>query len=439
MTPPLSRRQFVQTSSAAAAGASLAVPAVARDEAGAAAAGGRPVRVAVMGLGRGLALAKAFSGLPNVTVAAVCDVDASRLNRGVKDVTAMSDAPPKAATDVREVLADPTIDALLVAAPNFWHTPAALMALEAGKHAYVEKPCSHTPAEGERLAAAAKKTGLCVQHGTQRRSAPPILEGMELVRGGGIGDVYLARAWYANGRGPVNLDAPTDPPPSLNYDLWQGPVPRAPYRPGMIPYNWHWFWNYGNGELGNNGVHALDLARWGLDAEFPDSVFCAAGRYAWDDDQQTPDTAQCAWTFPGGKQMTWEGLSCNKLGVMGDGFGVTFHGTEGSVQLTSGGYRSFDRQGKETKRSANVDFGEMDAAHAANFVAAIRADDPGLLHAPADVAHRSTLPCHLGNIAHRVGRRLTCDPATGRILNDDEATALWDRDYADGWEPAVPA
>ncbi|NNJ27246.1 Gfo/Idh/MocA family protein [Alienimonas chondri] len=433
----LSRRKFVQSSSALAAGLSMTGGAARAGRVSA--PGGRAVRVAVMGMSRGLDLAKAFAGLPGVTVATVCDVDAGRLDRAVKTVSALSKTPPNAATDVREVLKDPDLDALLVAAPNFWHTPAALLALEAGKHVYVEKPCCHTPAEGERLVAAARKTGLCVQHGTQRRSEPAIVEGVELVRGGEIGDVFLARAWYANGRGPVNLEPASDPPASLNYDLWQGPAPRAPYRSGLIPYNWHWFWDYGNGELGNNGIHALDLARWGLDAEFPESVVCAAGRYAWDDDQQTPDTYQCAWTFPGGKQMTWEGLSCNKLGVMGDGFGVTFHGKDGSVQLTSGGYRLFDRQGKETKRSENAGFGEMDAAHAENFVAAIRADDPGLLHAPADVAHRSTLPCHLGNIAHRVGRGLTCDPSTGRILNDEEAMGLWDREYADGWEPVVPA
>ena len=433
MSPPLSRRGFVQTSAAVGLGAAGLNAAARADDAP---ADQRPVRVAVMGLGRGLELARAFAGLPGVRVSALCDVDASRLARGVATLAPLSDTPPAAEADVRKVLEDPDLDALVVAAPNFWHTPAALLALAAGKHVYVEKPCSHTPAEGERLAAAAAATGLCVQHGTQRRSHGPIVEGVGLVRGGAIGDVYLARCWYSNGRGPVTLEPPTAPPESLAYDLWQGPVPRRPYRPGLIPYNWHWFWHYGNGELGNNGVHALDLARWGLDADFPDSVTCAAGRYAWDDDQETPDTYACAWTFPGGKQMTWEGLSCNKLGLMGDGFGVTFHGTDGSVRLTSGGHQLFDKQGKPRETAPGGTFGEMTEVHAANFVAAIRADDPGLLNAPADVAHRSTLPCHLGNIAHRVGRRLTLDPATGRILDDPEAQALWDEEYAPGWEPA---
>ena len=393
------------------------------------------MRVAVMGMSRGMDLMRSFAGLPGVSIAAVCDVAADRLAAAVKGAASLTTEPPAAETDVREVLKDPTLDALIVAAPNFWHTPAALLALNAGKHVYVEKPCCHTPAEGERLVAAAAKTGLCVQHGTQRRSEPGVVEGVELVRSGEIGDVYYARAWYANGRGPVHLAAPGEPPASLDYELWQGPAPRRPYRSGLIPYNWHWFWTYGNGELGNNGVHALDLARWGLDAEFPETVSCTAGRYAWEDDQETPDTSVCAWTFPGGKQMSWEGLSCNKLGVLGDGFGVTFHGTKGSVRLTSTGHELFDRNGKRTQATSGGSAGEMTDLHAANFVAAIRANDPALLNAPAEVAHRSTLPCHLGNIAHRVGRPLRCDPATGRILNDPDAAALWDREYAEGWAP----
>ena len=430
---PLTRRRFVRSSSAlAAVGLSAPLAAAATSSA----AEDRPLRVAVMGLNRGKEVAKEFAALDGVTLSHLCDVDASRIAAARKDLGDAA-AGAKAATDVREVLADPDVDVLIVAAPNHWHTPAAVMALRADKHVYVEKPCCHTPAEGELLVEVAGETGLCVQHGTQRRSHPDLSAAIDLVRGGSIGDVHYARAWYARDRGAVRLGESADPPADLDYDLWQGPAPRRPYRPGFIHYDWHWFWHWGDGELGNNGVHALDLARWGLGIQFPERVTCHAGRYFFDDDQQTPDTYNVAWSYPGGKQMFWEGLSCAPpaVGIMHDGFGVTFHGTDGTVHLTSMGYVHHDGKGVEVAKSEGGGWGDLTRTHAANFVAAVRADDPSQLNAPADVAFASTLPCHLGNIAARVGRPLACDPSTGRILGDDAAMTLWTREYAPEFDP----
>ncbi|HEX6986702.1 MAG TPA: Gfo/Idh/MocA family oxidoreductase, partial [Planctomycetaceae bacterium] len=391
--------------------------------------------VAVMGLSRGLALAETFSKQPGVTVAAVCDADSSRMAAGAAAVAKLAGTEPRQEVDVRRLLDDDSIDALVCAAPNHWHGPATIMACAAGKHVYVEKPCCHNPAEGEMMIAAARKHDRCVQVGTQRRSNAAIQEGIRLLRDGAIGEPYYARAWYANQRGPIPAGEATDPPKEVNYDLWQGPAPRKPFRSNYLHYNWHWFWHWGNGELGNNGVHAIDLARWALGVDYPEQVVSSGGRYAYDDEQETPDTHVVGFKFPGGKQLMWEGLSCNRHGINKSGFGVTVHGNGGTLELLSDGYVLYDGRGKEAKKNSGG--GPGDENHIANFVAAVRAGDPSLLNCEIETGHKSTLAPHLGNIAHRVGRVLTCDPANGHIRGDDEAMGLWSREYEKGWEPVV--
>lgn len=434
MTSRLDRRAFLESSlgasTALAAGLFVAGPAKAADD-----AKEQPVRVAVMGLSRGLSLAQTFAKQPGVTIAALCETDAGRLAAGASTISKLTGSEPRTETHVRRLLDDDSINLLVCAAPNHWHGPATIMACAAGKHVYVEKPCCHNPAEGEMMIAAARKHGRCVQVGTQRRSNVAIGEGIKLLRDGAIGEPYYARAWYANQRGPIPAGEVTDPPQGLDYDLWQGPAPRKPFRSNYLHYNWHWFWHWGNGELGNNGVHAIDLARWALDVDYPELVTSAGGRYAYEDEQETPDTHVVNFVFPGGKQLMWEGLSCNRWGLDGEGFGVTVHGNGGTLTIGSDGYVLYDARGKEVKKNSGG--GPGDELHAANLLAAIRANDPKRLNCEIETGHKSTLAPHLGNIAQRVGRVLKCDPKNGHVVGDDEATKLWGREYEKGWEPVV--
>ena len=423
------RRSFLKTTSALAAAstaATVAGPVASPQE--------RVITVGVMGLSRGMALAKSFSSLDNVRVAWLCDTDTLRVKSAKESFAKFASHDVRTTGDFRDILKDPDVDILACAAPNHWHAPASIMACNAGKHVYVEKPCSHNPYEGELLIQAARKNNRCVQMGNQRRSSDAIMEAMKLLHEGAIGRVYYSRSWYANLRGPIGSGEPAKVPDHIDYDLWQGPAPRQPYTTNRLHYHWHWVWHYGNGELGNNGIHSIDLSRWGLQVDYPTRVVSSGGRYRFDDDQQTADTHMVSFEFPDDRQIIWEGLSCNRNGMYGDSFGVSFHGEKGSMRLTSWGYKLYDDRAREIK---SVDGSGADVEHAANLIAAIRANDPSMLHSEIEEGHKSTLLCHLGNIAHRTGAALTCDGSNGHILDNSQAQSLWRRDYEPGWEPSV--
>jgi predicted dehydrogenase len=390
------------------------------------------VIVGVMGLSRGRSLAINFARQQGVEVKWVCDADSRRSAACVESFRKAELKTPQATTDFRQILDDPDVDALVCAAPNHWHGPATILACAAGKHVYVEKPCSHNPHEGELMVQAARKHKRAVQMGTQRRSGPGTQEAIARLREGVIGRVYLARCWYNNLRASIGQGKPAAVPAGLDYELWQGPATREPYISNRIHYNWHWFWHWGNGELGNNGVHTLDLCRWGLAVDYPIHVTSAGGRFRYDDDQQTPDTHSVAFDFEGDRQITWQGLSCNKHG---GGF-VTFYGENGALELQSNGAHTiYDLRDKQVEQVSSPSLG--DTEHIADFLGAIRQDQPLRLNAEIEEGHKSTLLCHLGNIAHRSGRSLRCDSSNGHILGDLEATQLWKREYAPGWEPQV--
>ena len=344
----------------------------------------------------------------------------------------MSHDQVKGVTDFRKILDDPSIDAFVCAAPNHWHATATILACQAGKHVYVEKPCSHTPEEGERMIQAARKHQRAVQVGTQRRSSAGTIRAIEQLRNGLLGRVYLARCWYDNARVSIGTQSATTAPDTLDYELWQGPAPRRPFFENVVHYNWHWRWHWGNGELGNNGVHTLDLCRWGLAADYPIRVTSSGGRYAYDDDQETPDTQTVCFDFVDDRSISWQGLSCNKHG---QGF-VTFYGTNGTLELeANGNFRFFDR-GNQVKLAV-TDSNSGDEEHIDNFIQAIQNDDPHSLNAEIADGHKSALLCHLGNIAHRINRSLDCDGSNGQIKNDDLAASHWTRRYEPGWEPKV--
>ena len=427
-SPYSSRRRFL----AGAGAAALTSP---RLFAQSAPPSGR-LRVGVMGLGRGLAHISAWLQVPNVEIAAICDVDRRRLDEGLRAVAKGGQkAVPQTGLDFRKFLEGDTIDVLSVAACNFWHTPASLLAAQAGKHVYVEKPGSHTAHECTLLAAAAKKYGRHIQQGTQRRSLPAMREAMQRLREGVIGKVTAARCWYDSERGPIGCGKNTPAPEWLDWTMWQGPSAERPYQDNLVHYNWHWLWHYGGGELANNGVHALDLALWGISEAHgriltPRRVTCTGGRYHHQDDQETPDTASLAADF-GPCLVTWEGSSCHKrTGGEKHAF-VSFYGDGGTLALSSEGYTLYDKSGKETGKNTPP---FTDVPHFQNLADAIRDGKP--LHCPAEEGQRGAMVCHLGNIACRTGGSVDFDPEAGKLKNPSkEAAALWTKEYRSGWEP----
>ncbi|HDP34145.1 MAG TPA: Gfo/Idh/MocA family oxidoreductase, partial [Candidatus Hydrogenedentes bacterium] len=416
----LNRREFMRSAVAGGATASFAASRASR-----AASPNERVVVGVVGMSRGLSLARTFAATEGFVVKYVCDVDSVRAAKGAEAVGTMSEKKPESVVDFRRILDDVEVDAMVFALPVHWHAPAAILACKAGKHVYVEKPCCHNPAEGEMLVAAARKYKRCVQMGNQRRSSEVIRAAIEKLHAGAIGHCYFVRSWYAALRGPIGRGNEAPVPENLDYDLWQGPAPRRPYRDNVIPYNWHWLWHWGTGELGNNGTHGLDLCRWGLKVDYPVKVCSAGGRYRYDDDQETPDTHTVTYDFSDGKTITWEGLSCNQPGAGGNNFGATFYGERGSLVLGSASYAFRDEQGKIVEES-DGDVG--DSEHARNFLDAIRNGDFLLLRSEIEEGYKSALLSHLGNIAYRTGTLLQCGEK-GRIISNPAAQALWEREY----------
>jgi len=403
------------------------------------------VVVAVMGLnGRGSVLAKTFAKTANAEVAAVCDVDSTVLAKAAAAVGEAQGKPVTSIADFRRALDDKSIDALVIAAPDHWHAPAALLAMSAGKHVYLEKPCGHNPREGELLVEAQHKHARVVQMGTQQRSAPRSIEVLQAVREGLIGKPYQARAWYANTRGTIGRGKVAPVPGTLDYELWQGPAPHTPYHDNVIHYNWHWFRRWGTGEIANNGTHEIDVCRWALGVDRCTRVTSSGGRHHFDDDWEFPDTQEAVFEFPGGERIIWQGQSCNGLNTYGRSRGTSILGTTGSVVMDRDGYVVYDLKNEVVKQNLATQAGDglnisadddMTNAHIANFVDAIRTG--AALHQPIEEGAKSVLLCHLGNIAQWTGRALKIDPATGRIVGDEQAMAHWHREYAPGWTPTV--
>jgi predicted dehydrogenase len=408
------------------------------------------VVVAVMGVrSRGLHLARELARLPGAEVAFVCDVDRRYLENCVAEVEKIQGKRPRGEVDVRRILERPDVDALVVAAPDHWHAPAALLAVDAGKHVYLEKPCGHNPREGELLVAAQARTGRIIQMGNQRRSWPNVIRCIEKLREGIIGRVYFAKGWYANARDSIGNGQEVPVPEYLDWELFQGPAPRRPYRDNVHPYNWHWFWSWGTGEALNNGTHELDVMRWGMGVDYPTRVVASGGRYHYRDDWEFPDTMVLTIEFEGGRAMTWESRSCNNHPIEGDGRGVVFHGERGTVVQVHDGYTVYANAPERTVIERVEGVGDagadatdiaspdasLDGVHLLDFLAGVRDGRP--VSSPIDEGHKSVLLGHLGNIAWRTGRVLDIDPKNGHIVGDDDAMRLWSREYEPGWEPGA--
>lgn len=405
------------------------------------------IRAAVMGVNaRGLALSNNFSLQPNCEVTYICDVDSRAAEKCIASVEKNQGRRPEAEPDIRKLVTYNDVDALVVAAPDHWHAPATILASQAGKHVYLEKPCSHNPNEGELLIAVQKKYGNVIQMGNQRRSWPNVIEGIQALHNGVIGKPYYAKTWYTNNRGPIGIGKPTAVPEWLDFDLWQGPAPRRELKDNLIHYNWHWFWHWGTGEALNNGTHMVDIARWGLKVDFPTKVTSSGGRYRYQDDWETPDTQIINLDYGDDGLISWEGRSCNGRTVEGSSVGVVFYGEEGALQINGdNAYTIYDLKNqvvKEVKHTANIDprnltspSQALDALHIQNFFDGIKSGSE--LRADIVSGHISTLLVQLGNIAQRSGGLLDIDASNGHILNHPEAQQYWSRTYEPGWEPAV--
>ena len=424
MNASLNRRRFLKQTSSTMALLGAAPALIAAESPG------RKLVVGVMGLGRGKDHLSALLQIPNVEIAWLCEVDSTRLAFAAKFMEGRQTPAPRTTQDVRRVLDDPAVDALFIAAPNFWHAPATILACTAGKHVYVEKPGSHNAREGELMVAAARKHKRKVQMGTQRRSWPGIIEAMQKLRDGAIGPVRFARSWYNNARPTIGRGKAVPVPASLDFSLWQGPVPERPYVDNLTPYNWHWRWHWGGGELANNGVHFLDVCRWGLGIDYPIRITYTGGRYHFQDDQETPDTALAVFDF-GKSGASFDHSSCNPRKNEKLPF-ATFYGDAGSLVQDGPGYKIYDLKGAEMASGTGA---VGDKVHIENFVNAIRDNEP--LNQEIAEGQKSTLLCHLGNIAYRSGREIHFDPATKQITGDSEAARLWAREYRPGWEPKV--
>lgn len=367
----------------------------------------------------------------DVTIAWVCDVDRERLNKAANLVHSETGKRPRSTSDLRHMLDDANVRAVFIATPDHWHAPAAILALDAGKHVYVEKPCCHNIREGRLMADAVKRSGRLLQVGTQSRSTDCVVEAMRRIHKGEIGDVLVAKAWNSQRRGSIGHAEPTDPPANLNFAQWLGPTPEFPYQKNLLHGVWRWWHAFGCGDIGNDGVHDIDVALWGLNPNsHPERIACFGGKYFFDDDQQFPDTQYAQFEFPVDKsgkrkQLIFEQRIWTPYTQDGYENGAAFYGTKGVLICGhTVGWRLYGPRNKLiAERTGRADL----VAHHDNFFAAIRGN--AQLNADITVGHRSATLVHLANIAARMGRVLNFDPKTERIVDDVESDALIRRTY----------
>ncbi|SFB36356.1 Gfo/Idh/MocA family protein [Algoriphagus aquimarinus] len=441
------RRDFIKKSAAATVGFSaLGSAAFSAKSYGSIIGANERLNVAIAGLGRRLGAYYEPIGLKssNVNLMYLCDAMESQMPKAAKNFAKHIDYAPKLEQNVMKVMDDKEVDCMIIATPDHWHAPGTWLSLERGKNVYVEKPCSHNPHEGELLIALQKKYNKVVQMGNQQRSAPESREIISAIHNGAIGKAFMAKAFYSNNRGAVPNPVAAPAPTGLDWEMWQGPAPRKAYTHDTWDYNWHWYgWEYGTAETGNNATHELDVARWALQVDYPSEVQVTADKRHFAEDGWTMyDTMDATFKFGNGSVIQWDGKSRNSYKTYGSDRGTIIYGTEGSVYVDRGGYKQFDRSGKEVKNSMSSSNeagtalgggGDMSTTHIVNFFNAVR----GLEKQNSNIEEGavSTLLCHLANISYRTGETLKCDPKNGHIQGSKAASALWTRSYEKGWEP----
>jgi predicted dehydrogenase len=438
----VTRREFLDTIATGAAG--MAIASTAKSYGQIMGANDR-LNFAIIGLhGRASAhLSSLNANKSAARIAYVCDVDTDTMKKFADETRKETGDQPATDQDFRNILQKKEIDAITIATPDHWHTPMAILGLKAGKHVYVEKPCSHNPAEGALLIQAQAKYQKLVQMGTQQRSSPHTIEIVDKIHNGLIGRAYYAKSWYSNTRKSIGVGREAAVPKQLNWDLWQGPAPRRPYKDNVEPYNWHWFKIDGTGETLNNGTHEVDVCRWALGVDYPKSVSASGGRYHFKDDWQFYDTLTTSFNYDD-RMINWEGKCCQGMKFYGRDRGSVIMGTTGSVLIDRDGYEIYDlkgnkksefKTGKETSSSDLTGRDSMTDAHFTNFIAGVVKGEQ--LRAPITVGNVAVTMLQLSNIAWETNRELELDTINGQIKNDEAAMKFWGREYEKGWEPHI--
>ena len=391
--------------------------------------------------GRAGHLLQGFADLPDVEIAMLCDIDSRQFPAAVKAVTDRGRKAPRLESDFRRALDDKSIDALVIGTPDHWHAIPAILACQAGKHVYVEKPCSHNVREGQAMIAAARRHNRVMQVGIQSRSGQHFAEAMEYIRTGALGKVVFARAWETARQNAVPRQPDTEPPAGVDYDMWLGPAPKRPFNPARFHANWRWFFDYGTGDLGNDGVHRLDYARRGLEAalaaqgrvlpEWPSAVSAAGGKLFFDDAQEFPDTLMVTWEYGGAAMLVYEMRIWTPNFLEGEEEGAMIYGEHGAVMIGNRHWRATGRDGKVMHAGTASDNNQHDPAHKRDFLKAIR--DGKRPSCDIHIGHVSSSLTHLGNIAWRVNRKLQFEAATQSFVGDAEANALLGRSYRAPW------
>jgi predicted dehydrogenase len=420
----MQRRYFLMSSAAAGAAARAASP-------------NDTVRVACVGVrGQGRSHIRAYAKMPGVEIAAICDVDESVLNERVQEAEKLTKKRPAVFTDLRKLLEDKSIHAISIATPNHLHALQTVWGCQAGKDVYVEKPCAYNVFEAQQVVAAAKKYNRMVQHGTNGRSSASMQEAVKLIREGVIGDVYMSRGLCFKWRDTIGRAKPEPVPKGVHYDLWVGPAPMREFTKNRFHYNFHWLWDFGNGDLGNQGVHQIDAARWLLGVKYPTKISALGGHYMFDDDQETPNTMVATFEFDeGGKKKLlvfevrhWISNGEGEIGGRGDGgnvIGNIVYGSKGYLS-TGGGFKI--RLGKE-QQPGPAPSGAARGDNWANFIQAVRSRKQSDLNAPMEEGAPSVILIHLANISYRLGRTLNFDAATMTCKGDAEANRMFTRNY----------
>jgi predicted dehydrogenase len=369
--------------------------------------------------------------LQDVNVTHLCDADQASLERAKQVIAKAGKAQPSTTNDMRHLFDDKAVDAVVISTPDHWHAPATILACDAGKDVYVEKPASHNIREGRLMVEAARRNGRIVQVGTQSRSRPSTIKAMEMIRSGKIGKVVMAKAWDVQLRDDIGHKENSPVPEGVDYETWLGPAPWIPFNENRFHYNWHWHWHFGTGDVGNDGAHQIDMARWALGVDYPKTVTGMGGKFFFDDDQQTPDTMNVTFDY-GDKALIWEMRIWNPYGMDGQENGVAVYGSEATIQIgrwnRSWGYKLFGRDGKLVEHN---DANDESDDHMRNFVECVRTRK--LPNADISVGHLSALHCHLANIVARTGRNVAFDQGSEKAINDQEANLHVQRRYRDHW------
>ncbi len=441
------RRDFLKKTGAVAAGITLGGTAISAKSYRRIIGANDRLNIAVIGCyRRAHALRGSFGELTgHMDIGYVCDVVKERRDRYAASLGEVMGSIPAAVNDFREILADDGVDAVFQLTPDHWHGPGSYMALKAGKHVYVEKPLSHNPHEGELFPAFRDQFDRVVMMGTQQRSQLTAQKVVKELQEGLIGEIHHVLAHYSNQRGSIGNGKVVPVPEGFDWDLFQGPAPREVFKDIYFDYNWHWFWPWGTGETGNNATHEFDVARWILQVEHPESVFCNAGKFYFKDDDWTMyDTMDVTFEYPGGRSIRWDGKSRNNYQTYGSDRGNVVYGSEGTVTITRNGFKQYDLKGKlvreedEPSRSVTTAAGgegDITTNHIFNFLQVVRGKEKPNVTLEESV--KSTHLVHLANIAYRNGTSLKCDPATGHILDREVMERYWSREYEPGWEPGL--